>query len=240
VMRTLSSLEHYFVTTSASALVINQYATSTIRATVGGAEIGAEVTTDYPWNGNVEVTITKADGRPWTLALRIPAWAVGASVFVNGADATVPVEVGRYVRLERPWVRRDTVTLKLPMNPRLTRAHRQIDASRGCVAIERGPLVYCLEQLDQPGDRRVDDLSVAKGDLVDKPASRDLPGVVAVEAPGRLQSSDEDHQNYATNQQEDVMSNDPVSRGQLRLSAIPYFTWANRGTTPMRVWIPES
>ena len=102
------------------------------------------------------------------------------------------------------------------MPPRLTRPDERIDAVRGCVAIERGPLVYCLEQVDQPPGALVDQVRIDDGPLTaaDRPGL--LGGITVVEAPGRV----------------------PASGAAVTLRAVPYFMWANRGLGTMRVWIP--
>ena len=88
--------------------------------------------------------------QPWTLSLRIPAWCRGASVEVDGENRAAIADDHGYVRLDRAWARGDLVRLVLPMPARLTVAHPAVDAVRGSVAIERGPLTYCLESVDQP------------------------------------------------------------------------------------------
>ena len=117
-----------------------------------------EVTTDYPWDGTVTIRIAGGPAGPWELALRVPHWAEQPMLTVNGtAVDTAPAEGWWVVR--RQWDDGDEVVLVLPLEPRFTVADRRLDAARGAVAVEYGPLVYCLEAVDNPG-RRLDDLTI--------------------------------------------------------------------------------
>jgi len=191
VMRTLSGLEGYLATRDDAGVQLHQYAPGTI--TTG--EIGLEVETEYPWDGLVRVRVDEAPG-PIRLSLRVPAWAEGATV---GGRPAAPGYV------EVPAVPGDVVELRLPMEVRATTAHPRVDAVRGCVALERGPLVYAAEQTDH--DTPVDDLRIDPAAPRTVAHHPDLLGGVTV-----------------------------VTAGDLTL--VPYYSWANRGPAPMRVWIP--
>jgi DUF1680 family protein len=214
VARTLSSLEHYFTTGSADGLQVHQYAPMRVRS----GEIEVDVATNYPWDGSVQFEVRATGSAAWMLSLRIPAWAAGAELAVNGQPAGEGVEPGGYARIRRQWSPGDVVTLTLPMPPRLTRPDERIDAVRGCLAIERGPLVYCLEQADQPEGALVDQVRIEDGPLAAVAEPGLLGGITVVEAPGRTSARGE-----------------PVT-----LRAVPYFTWANRELGAMRVWIPQA
>jgi hypothetical protein len=210
VMRTLASLEHYFTTSSADGLQLHQYAPMRVRS---GA-IDLAIATQYPWDGTVEIEVRETGEAPWTLGLRVPGWADRPEILVNGQSAGVPAEPGSYASVRRSWHRGDVVTLKLPMSPRLTWPDSRVDAVRGCQVIERGPLVYCIEQPDQPAEMPVDSArlrAVTDWTVIELP--RLLGGITMVK----------------------TGSNVP----QVILSAVPYFTWANRGAEAMRVWIPR-
>lgn len=157
VMRLLASLPLYLATRDAHGVQLHQYATGTIAGAL-------RVRTDYPWRGRVEIEVT-APGT-WTLSLRVPAWADGATL--DGE----PVRAGGYASVRREWAGADTVVLELPVRPRLTRPHPQVEAVRGRVAIERGPLVYCVEGRRPP--------DVAHLREVERPGV--LGGIVAITA----------------------------------------------------------
>jgi DUF1680 family protein len=217
VMRTLASLQHYLATADAVGLQLHQYATARLRA--GAAELA--VGTDYPWDGRVEIEVTATGEPPWALSLRVPPWAVGARLAVNDDEQEPPAP--GYARVERRWRPGDRVTLELPLEPRLTAPHPRVDAVRGCRAIERGPLVYCIEEADAPAGTIVDDLRIDPAtELRALPCPDLLGGIVAIEAAGAHEPPPEV----------------PATAGAARLLAIPYSHWGNRGEGSMRVWIP--
>jgi DUF1680 family protein len=220
-MRILSSLAHYFTTSSDDGLQVHQYAPMRVQTVVNGEPVELDVTTGYPWDGTVEIEVLAAPDSPWTLSLRIPSWAVAAGaeagITINGRAEDVAAEPGTYARLHRRWARGDVVTLTLPMAPRLTPPNDRIDAVRGCAAIERGPLVYCIEQADQ--DAPVDEVRIEDGPMTAVAEPGLLGGVTVVEAPGRASGA--------------------PGAAPVTLRAVPYFSWANRDIGAMRVWIPR-
>ena len=154
IMRLLASLHHYLATTSDGGVQLHQYATSTIRAVVPGAgPVELAVETGYPWSGSVTVEVVACGDAEWTLSLRVPAWARGA--VVDGQ----PVAPG-YAELTRRWRAGDRVVLELDVSPRLTAPNPRIDAVRGCVALERGPVVYCFETDDLPAGADLADIAL--------------------------------------------------------------------------------
>ncbi|MQA86312.1 MAG: glycoside hydrolase family 127 protein [Streptosporangiales bacterium] len=240
VIRMLSSLHHYLVTSDETGLQLHQYAAGTVDAEL----VSLRVDTDYPWSGRVEIAVLATPEGPWTLSLRVPAWCGRVEVAVNGSRPGDEPRPGEYVRLRRPWRAGDQVVLDMAMPPRVTVPDRRIDAVRGCVAIERGPLVYCLEQADQPDKASVDNVLVEPdpGGLraVDRPDL--LGGVVAIEAPGRLDRSEPTeglpYADWIPNSAAASTAARPAEPSPVRLTAIPYYAWANRDAGPMRVWIP--
>jgi len=234
VMRLLASLHHYLATADADGLQVHHYAPARLATDRAGGTVAVEVATGYPWDGCVELEVADSGAGEWTLALRIPAWASRARLTVAGEerDAGAP---GGYARVRRRWARGDAVVLDLPMAPRLVAPHPRIDATRGCVAIERGPLVYCLEHADAPGAARLDGLVVDPAVPLREVERPDLlGGVVAVEAGGRHRpGSPDDGWPYGPPAPEPP--GEPVT-----LTAVPYALWGNRGDGPMRVWTPAA
>jgi DUF1680 family protein len=234
VMRTLASLDGYVATTDPDGLQLHLYAPSTLTASVGADEVRVSIETQYPWDGLVRVRIEQAPPAPWTLSLRVPAWAEGASLSVNGtAQAVVP---GSYAPVRRSWQSGDVLELALPMPVRLVEADERIDAVRGCVAIERGPLVYAVEQVDQVAGVLVDDLSLdAAGATGAEHRADVLGGVTVVSARGRAGKHTPARWPYRA-------AAEPLgsARPDVEVTAVPYFSWANRGVGAMRVWLPRA
>ena len=231
IMRTIASLGSLLATTADDGVQIHQYATSVITAEVASGSARLAVATDYPWDGRIEITVQAAPDEDWTLALRIPEWCADAKALVAGAGTAEACQPGTYLRLRRRWTAGDSVVLDLPMPVRRTEAHKRIDAVRGCVAIERGPLVYCVEQADHPAGVLIDDIQLVDGDCTPVWRPDLLSGITAVQMTGRTTPGA-----MPLYQPRTADNGQP---GRLaRLTAIPYFAWANRGPAPMRVWIP--
>jgi hypothetical protein len=232
VMRLLASLGHYVATRDASGLQIHQYAGARLAA----PGVALHMETTYPWEGRVRFSIEDTVAPPWTLALRVPGWCAGERVRVNDRPAPGAVARGGYLRLERAWVRGDVVELDLPLEARCVEAHPWIESTRGCVALERGPLVYCLEQADHP-ETRLADLQIDAGaPLVPAWEPDRLDGVTVVRARGReVDTSPWRHQLYRP-----LGSTPPATHRPVPLTAIPYYAWANREPGAMRVWIPRA
>ena len=149
VARTLASLAAYLATADGGGIQIHQYVESRIRTTLDdGRPVGLEVTTGYPRDGTVTVRITESDGRPWALTLRVPDWATGAELTDPGGTRR-PAGSGTVV-VEWPFAVGDEVTLALPSTRAGPTPDPRIDAIRGCVAVERGPIVMCAESVDLP------------------------------------------------------------------------------------------
>ncbi len=167
-MRLLASLSHYFASTDETGIQIHQYAPAKLDLMLAtGESVNMTMQANFPWEGAVNLTIDEADGSEWALRVRLPEWSVGATIAVNGETMAPTVEQG-YAALARVWQPGDVVDLDLAMKPVLMTGHPRVDEIRGAVAIQRGPVVYCLEEVDQ--DTSIDLLDVqidADGPLVD-------------------------------------------------------------------------
>jgi DUF1680 family protein len=230
VMRVLSSLEQYVATTDERGLQLHQFATGTITAQLKAGQVGVAVQTDYPWNGTVTVTVNETVEGEWALSLRIPAWAEGAKISVD--DVTSVASPG-YWSSTRTWQVGDVVRLELPLVARATAPMPRASAVYGTIAIERGPLVYCVEQADN-GDIPLGDVRVAPRPLLADGAGPDLvPGLVAVTVEAGVVPAPEAGA-FAYRPAGAVEG----TTARATLTAIPYFAWANRGGNAMRVWLP--
>ncbi len=215
-------------------IYVNLYAASTASIeTEEGSTIQIDQATDYPWDGNIRLTVTPHKSSRFTLCLRIPGWSKGQPVpsdlyhfadssvkpvtlNVNGKRADAFTESDGYVHLNRRWRKGDVVTLNLPMPIHRVHAHAKIEADQGKVSLMRGPIVYCLEAVDHP---EIDF------------ATLQLPRTSVIRADHRP-----DLLKGAT-----VLHGKATSGGQtVDLAAIPYYAWANRDKGAMTVWIDET
>ncbi|MET7329705.1 beta-L-arabinofuranosidase domain-containing protein [Nonomuraea sp. NPDC005650] len=223
VMRTLAGLPAYLATGTQDGLQVHLYAQSTLTS----GDLTVDVDTEYPWDGLVTVTVREAPAREAELALRVPDWAEGATVDDK------PVPPGGYARLRRVFRPGDRVLLRMPMPARLMVADDRIDATRGCVAVTRGPLVYAMEQPDQPSGVVLEDVRIDPA-TAPRPEHRPdlLGGVVVLRAGGALARGPAESPYRPHGQPAPPAS--PVD-----ITLIPYYAWANRGPHAMRVWIPQ-
>ena len=230
MLRTLVSLHEWAYGRAAGELWVNLYGASEVRTDLGdGRTVALRQDTQYPWDGTVELTVTEAFGSSFSLLLRIPAWARGATVTVNGAPGP-QAEPGTYCRIERQWQVGDRVELQLPLRVRRLQAHPKVEEARNQVAYARGPVVYCAETADLSGIEDITSLYVTRTtDFSPHRAQGPLGDVVVLRGQGL---------------------NVPVITGALYtevedvgllpvpLTLIPYFTWNNRTSGQMSVWLP--
>ena len=233
IMRLLASLHHYLATSTETGIQLHQYTSSTIRTVMPSAgPVELRVETSYPWSGSVSVEVVSTTDAEWTLSLRIPAWARSASV--DGK----PVAAGDYATLTRRWHESDRVELELDVSPRLTAANPRIDAVRGCVALERGPIVYCVEEHDLPGGADLADVAVDTAlDPVDSGPLTQLGGLPGVALTGVARDVD----GWRRAEYRDLRELPAATiAAPTQLVAVPYFAWGNRDRGGMRVWIPAT
>jgi uncharacterized protein len=238
IMRTLSSWEQLLVTTDPSGVQVHQYADAEIRADVAGGEVRLRMATGYPWAGQVTIDIVAAPSEPWTLTLRRPAWARDGQVtWPDGAGAR---EADTRTATWRPG---DRVVVDLDMEPRVVAPDPRIDAVRDCVALERGPLVYCIETADLPAGTALEELSLEPViEPVAQPRPDLLDGAVGLAVRATRRTRDDHAWPYDETPPDEETPPDPPSSSSERteeVRAIPYLAWANRGPGAMRVWIPR-
>ncbi|KRC66420.1 hypothetical protein ASE12_17605 [Aeromicrobium sp. Root236] len=228
VARTLANVGMYFASASNHALHVHQYGDVTIDAQLtGGARVGVQVRTGYPYEPSVSVTLLRDLDAETSVTLRVPSWARGNAVLSDGLDRVAVT--GDTVVIKGPRPAGSPYVLQLPMPPRVTHPDPRIDAIRGQVALERGPFVLAVEDVDLPGGVTVNDIEI------------DPAGVVPAEGGGAtvpVQLSrvavDDGELPYGDRLAVDRAPLDDPSVVTFR----PYHQWANRGPSTMRVWTP--
>jgi hypothetical protein len=230
IMRLLASLHHYLATVTDTGIQLHQYTSSTIRTMGPACPVELAVETGYPWSGAIAIEVVATSGAEWTLSLRVPAWARTATL--DGE----PVAPGGYAELTRRWQAGDRVVLELDVSPRLTAPSPRIDAVRGCVALERGPIVYCIEQEDLAAGIDLADVAVdPAGGPVESGPVESLGGLPGVTLAGAARAPD----GWRRSEYLDLREIPPAApAAPAQLLAVPYFAWANRDEGGMRVWIP--
>jgi DUF1680 family protein len=222
--RTIAEVADYMYCVNSRGVWLNLYGGNTLKTSL----IALRQETDYPWNGKVSLTVDRAAASAFSLFFRIPGWSHGFTLRVNGRPVAVSPVLG-YVEVHRVWKPGDVVVLELPMPAVLIRANPLVEETRGQVAVRRGPVVYCLESPD-----------LGAGETV---ASVALPSSISLQpAPMVIGNS----QFMALTGKAFLLPGGngglyqelPVSAPkQVSVRLIPYYAWANRGTSDMSVWI---
>jgi DUF1680 family protein len=235
VMRLIAMVQNYAATFNDRGLYIHHYMAAVVRTQNRDRKrISINIGTGYPWERNINITVSvEEEGIPWSLFLRIPAWCENTSLTVNGEKSDTVCNPGTYAEINRLWHNGDRIELDLPMTPRIIEPDIRIDDIRSSLALECGPFVYCIEEADHKG-LDIDDMRISPDARPELSWNREFAGGSTVlKLPGRLLVYDKEHTRlYAP-----VNKQRPKTQ-EIILTAIPYFTWANRGSVKMRVWIP--
>lgn len=239
ISRFIPSLPGYIYAVKDKNVYVNLFMSNTTDLKVEGKNISLKQTTNYPWDGAIEVEITKASGKPFNMMLRIPGWAknevlpsdlysynddkqAGYSVKVNGEPANCELTKG-YFNIERKWKKGDKIEIHFDMQPRIVKANAKVEADKGRVAFERGPIVYCAEWPDNnfeipsvllptnPDIKVIDKTDMLNGIKELQTRAQYL----AINAEGLLETRD------------------------VTLTLIPYYAWSHRGDGQMSVWLPQ-
>ncbi len=228
IARLLASLGDYIYAQGDDALYVNLYVGGRVRTELNAKPLTLEVRTGYPWAESVAIRLTEGATGRFKLMLRLPVWCDAPELRINGKSAPIQRENG-YAVIERAWAAGDAVELRLPMTPTLIEAHPRVEADRWQVAIQRGPVVYCLEELDQP--MPLTHLAIRRDHPLNSVWEPEfLNGIVAIEGTSELLESDEAWGNALYR---------PLRERALKpFRAIPYYGWDHRRPCPMRVWMP--
>lgn len=235
--RTFASLPGYFYSTSDDGVYVHLYDNSSFNWRLrDGRPFRIQQVTRYPWEGGVKLTVSPAEPGEFTLYVRIPGWSRQTEVRVNGSPLS-EVHPGAYLPIRRRWSAGDTVELEFDMTTHLLRANPAVNEDRGRVAFQRGPLVFCMEMLDQPARRHASGLVRYTAKLDSATSSHFEPdllgGVLVLEHPGAIVQGPAQTDLYYSAAGSATLTESPTT---LRL--IPYYAWANRAPSAMQVWIP--
>jgi len=236
--RTLASLPGYFYSTSGDGVYVHLYDNSQLDWHLeNGTGLKIQQKTNYPWDGSVELAVAPSEPAEFTLYVRIPAWTHAAKVVVNG-KAFAGAPAGQYLPIRRVWSGGDTVTLQFNMVPQVLEANAQVTENNGRVAVQRGPLVYCMEQVDQGEGVALKDVALSadqasSGRFEERFDKNLLGGVLVLRHAGTVYEESADRSGLYFSRDAAPPKSRPV-----QLTFIPYYAWANRVQTPMQVWTP--
>jgi hypothetical protein len=236
--RTFSSLPSYFYSTSKDGLYVHLYDNSNLDWRLqDGTAIKVQQKTSYPWEGAIKLTISPAESKDFTLYARLPGWANGASVAVNGRTQS-GVKAGEYLAIKRAWNPGDLVTLYFPMHTEIVASNPRVAEDRGKAAVRRGPVIFCMEELDQPSGTALSDVAFSINERLGKEFQSEykadlLGGVEVLRHEGKVFESASAEQPLYMSTGAETPKTRPGT-----LSFIPYYAWANRKPSAMQVWTP--
>jgi hypothetical protein len=236
--RTFASLPGYFYSTSADGLYLHLYDNSLLDWHLeNGTGLKLQQKTNYPWKDGADITVTPEKPVEFTLYLRIPGWSEHTQVTVNG-KAVSGATPGQYFALHRKWEPGDSISVKFDMTTHTIEANPRVVDDYGRVAVQRGPLVYCLEQLDQPegvalADVRLDVNQKSSSQFQEQFREDLLGGIVALKCTGALDDKSSPRAGLYFRYRPEASGKRATT-----LTFIPYYAWANRAATPMQVWTP--
>jgi DUF1680 family protein len=233
LVRTIAESADYAYGKSADAIWVNLYGGNALETVLAnGEKIKLSQETDFPWNGRVRIKIVACGGNQFALKLRIPGWANGASVRVNNRPADFSPTPESYFEIKRAWQAGDFVDLDLPMPARLMQANPLVEEDLNQVAVQRGPVIYCLESPDLPPGVKISDVMIpADLKLTARFEKRLLDGIVVLD--GKALARPEENWRGQLYREFQPAELKPVS-----VKFIPYSVWQNRGPSEMSVWLP--
>ena len=232
-LRTLCQAQDYVYATATHAptLYINMYGSSKLQTVIDGVgPLSLHQQTDYPWSGLVTLAIDKLKGKKaFTMMLRLPAFAEGAIIRVNGQE--VPFEaVNSYMAVSRTWRQGDVLTFEMPMEARIIESNPLVEENRGQVAVMRGPILYCIESNDLNGTD-IDNVALPVNAQF-RTVETTIGGsrMVALETEAYVRSGDDWRQQ--------LYRPAAIHKEKKTIRLIPYYAWGNRGKGEMTVWMP--
>lgn len=240
VCRFIPSLPGYVYAVKDRSVYVNLFLSSKSTLKVGGKNVELEQATEYPWNGDIALTVNKNKAGQFAMKIRIPGWvrnrvvpsnlyeytdgkALNYNVSVNGQPSSATLTPDGYFTIDRKWKNGDRVEIHFDMQPRTVRANGRVSADRGMVAIERGPIVYCAEWPDN-------DFDIMSALVNQTPQFKEGKGTIAETQVTTLST---DAQTLSFDKQGKLTTQD------VTLTLIPYYAWCHRGSGKMRVWLSQ-
>lgn len=231
IARLLASLPGYFYSVSDDGIWVHLYASNDAIIELGRNVVTITQDTMYPWDGRVTVRVYPKIEDEFAVYLRVPGWVDNLRVRINGELLEIPKELPTYIKIEKTWKYGDTIELSMEMPVKLIISDPRVISNTGKAAIKRGPIVYCLEQADNPNTDVWSIGIVSNGALKTRYVPDMLGGVALIEGEGyELRSVPQ--RLYGE------LDKANIKTRKINFRAIPYYAWANREPGPMTLWIP--
>ena len=196
-----------------------------------GSKLKLSQDTEYPWKGIVKITVDECKDSAFEIKVRIPKWAVGSTLSINGKNVGIELIPGTFAKITREWKTGDTIVLDMPMKITLIEGHNRIEEVRNQVAVKRGPIVYCIETPDLPKNISILDVFINLNTKLEPEYKTNfLGGVTVINTELQLRKDKTNNEMYQTVEK--------PSFEAFKTQLVPYYTWSNRGQAEMTVFIP--
>lgn len=231
LVRTIAQVSGWTYSIAKNGIAINLFGSSVLNTILSdGSKLVIHQDTNYPWKGLVKFTIEECKDGPFDIMVRIPSWAEGSKINVNGSEIDTLVSTGKYAIINRSWKKGDTIVLDMPMEVQIIEGHPRIEEVRNQIAIKRGPIVYCIESPDLPKNTSILDVYFNKNVTLKAVHQSDFLGGVTTLQGELLLRKDKSESMYRTVQKPEFIS--------YKTQLVPYFSWSNRGQAEMTVFMP--
>jgi len=229
VVRFIPQIPGYIYATSSDGIWVNLYISSRTNAKIGDVDVQFSQETDYPWSGLVKMSVKPSKNAVFNVNMRLPDWCKSAKVSVNGQSIDNKPNDNGYIMINREWRDGDNVSIDMEMPIQRICANPKVSADVGRVALQRGPVIYCLEAEDNEGS--VLDIALPRDAKLSASFKPDLlNGVAIIQGKGLRKTKMEWENKLYQIVPDDLETN---------ITAIPYYAWDNRSAGEMVVWLPE-
>jgi DUF1680 family protein len=231
LVRTIAQISGWAYSLSDQGVAVNLFGSNQLHTTLlDGSSLKLSQSTEYPWKGLVKLTIEECKTSAFDIQIRIPQWALGSTLQVNGQAVAVALTPGQFAVIERQWQAGDVITLDMPMEVNLVEGHPRIEEVRNQVAIKRGPLVYCVETPDLPDNTGILDVYIEGNTELEVQHRPDFLGGMTVLSGNVLLRADKENSMYRTIKKPQWTAH--------KTNFVPYYAWSNRGMAEMTVFMP--
>lgn len=231
LVRTIVKSSAWAYSLSENGIAVNLYGGNKLNTKLtDGSTIKLKQDTNYPWDGDIKITIGECKNEAFDILLRIPEWADSFKVTVNGKTVNTNSKPGNFVIISRKWKKGDVLSLQLPMEVKLLEGNPLIEEVRNQAAIKRGPVVYCVESPDLPKDANILDVYLPINSTLTATYQPEILGGVTTITGNVKLRKDEKEGMYRE------LSN--MKWNNYKAQFVPYFAWSNRGEAEMSVWLP--
>jgi len=231
LVRTIAKMSGWAYSLADNGVAVNLYGGNKLDTKLpDGSALRLTQETQYPWKGRVTITVDACKDTPFEIMLRIPVWAEGTMIRVNGELLRIEITPGSFARINRQWKPGDVIRLDMFIRPRLLSGHPRIEEVRNQAAIKRGPVVYCIESPDLPEGTDILDVYIPSDIVLTAQYRPDFLGGVTTLNGQVLLRGDQREAMYSPLQKPNWKA--------VSTQFVPYFAWSNRGVSEMTVWLP--